>query len=228
MKLLKKSLLGLAVTIVSLITMSQPAAAMTITVTGMEYANPMQTTIHTSSINESVLAGAFNAYVGGMPLLAWCVDIFQSINFDSSVNDYFVGSATTFGQSKVDALGRLATKALSQVINSETSGAFQIAAWEIVNETTGAYNLNSGNFKVDNISDQSRRLAQSWLDHLPATSTYSVDLLISPSHQDLAVFEERFGGPATSIPEPATTVLLGLGLFGFAVARRKSAKSQHT
>jgi hypothetical protein len=45
MNFMKKALLSLAVTMTSAIAMSQPAAATTITVSGMEYANPTIVTI---------------------------------------------------------------------------------------------------------------------------------------------------------------------------------------
>jgi hypothetical protein len=76
------------------------------------------------------------------------VDILLLTNFGQVVNDYSAGNPTAFGQPKVDALGRLATEALSLVVNSETSGAFQLAAGELGNEYSGLYNLTEGTFRV--------------------------------------------------------------------------------
>lgn len=70
---------------------------------------------------------------------------------------------------------RLATESLGLVVDGIASGAFQLAAWEIVNETAGtAYNLDSGNFWVNSVSDGSLAMAKTWLTNLPATSTYNV------------------------------------------------------
>lgn len=223
MNVFKKALLGLAFTAIGAIVISQPAAAMTITVSGMKYDNPTTATIKFTGgtpVNVNAYAGAFKATDGTSTWLAWCVDIFQETTFNTAVQDYGVLSASAFGASKADALTKLATEALSLVTDSEGSGAFQLAAWEIVNETSSAYSLSDGTFTVENISFAQKTLAEKWLTHLPAVSTYSVNFLASTTKQDLAVFEQ-----SSSVPEPATTALLGLGLLGFVASRRKSAGS---
>lgn len=222
MKSFKKAVLRLAFTAISAMAMNQAGAAITLKVTGMEYFNPTKATIQTNVTPMDVKAGEFVVSDGTRTFLAWCVDIFQATVFNESVTDYTIGSASAFGQTKVDMLGRLATEALGKVKDSETSGAFQLAAWEIVNETSGKYDLTTGNFKASNVSGDARELAQTWLKNLPTASTYSVTLYTSASRQDLAVFEKSPVPPA-SVPEPATTALLGLGIFGFVALRRKQA-----
>ncbi|MDB5759443.1 MAG: hypothetical protein JWM30_2732 [Burkholderia sp.] len=220
MKFLKKTLLGLAVTTISAIALSQPAAAMTITVTGMEYADPATASIHYADIKETVYAGEFKGSIDGSSFLAWCVDIFQLTKFNEAVTDYQIATASEAKTFNADKLALLATEALSLVKDNVTSGAFQLAAWEIVNEKSNPYDLTDGKFSVNSVSAGSLTLAQSWLKNLPTVSTYSVTIYTSGSKQDLAVFN--------NVPEPATTALLGLGLLGFAASRRKQTKSRKT
>ena len=223
MNFFKKTLLGLAFTTISAIALSQPAAAMTITVTGMEYANPTTASIQYESKTESVYAGQFKATNGANSFLAWCVDIFQLTMFNTAVNDYQIASATKVQTFNGDKLALLATRALGLVKDNVTSGAFQLAAWEIVNETSNSYSLDEGKFKVSKITDEQKTLAQSWLLNLPTVSEYSLTIYTSATKQDLAVFE-KLPAPPASVPEPATTALLGLGLLGFVASRRKHAK----
>ena len=94
---------------------------------------------------------------------SWCVDIFQHTHFGQTVNDYaLTDGATALGAGRADALGRLATQSLASVSNAASSGAFQLAIWEIVNETSGnPYSLNQ----------------------------YAVSVWRSGSRQDLAMFD---------------------------------------
>jgi hypothetical protein len=164
---------------------------------------------------------------GGNSFQAWCVDIFHSFSFPISTVDVLKSAVSIFGTTKANDLGRLYTIAGSSVSSTGTSAAnssaFQLAVWEIVNETAGSfYNLGSGAFKVSGTGDS---IAQGWLNTLNTTSTasaYSVNIWSVTGQgasgmgaQDVAVF--------APIPEPETYVMLmaGLGLMGFVARRRQ-------
>lgn len=203
-------------------------ANVTLTLGNMQFANP--TTVHIANsspaVTEYVYSGALSATASdtAQSFEAWCVDIFQNAYFNWSSSDYVSESASIYpGTDKSNLLLKLATESLGSVNNSLTSSAFQLAVWEIVNETSGSYSLSDGTFSASGASDDSIALANNWLSKLPGVTThnsYSISVLHSADYQDFAVF--------TAVPEPGTIALFGLGLLGIATSRRKSGKRDDT
>jgi hypothetical protein len=158
--------------------------------------------------------------------LAWCLDVQGWLNSPATYSlltgtDFYTGTA---GAVKIDALERLATAVLPSVNTKGASGAFQLAVWEIVNETAGPYSLASGNFTVASASDGAYALAGEWLTNLN-NGTFSADTMTlsvwkdaEGRTQDLAVF-------TAPVPEPEIYAMMGigLGLLGW-VGRRKKLK----
>jgi len=204
--------------------LSAQAVATPLVVSGFEYPSS-PTTAHirntTPNANANVYAGGFLTSAGGNSFTSWCVDIFQHTYFGQTVNDYsLTNGSSALGAARADALGRLATQAYASVSNAASSGAFQLAIWEIVNESSGnPYNLSSGNFRAQNVSNGSLALAQNWLNNLGSVNHYIVNVWQSRSRQDLAVFER------VSVPEAGSLTMLGIGLLaaGFGIARRRQA-----
>lgn len=168
-------------------------------------------------------AGGFKGSLnGGTSFTSYCVDIYQSIGFNTTYTDYSVmaGSAASFANSHAATdIGRLFSEG-HVVNNAETSAAMQIAIWEIAYETSGVYNLATGSAEFTGGSAASSgalALASSWLSSLPAVSTFGVTALASPREQDQVI--------AAPVPEPTTYAMLlgGLLCMGF-VARRRNPR----
>jgi hypothetical protein len=203
--------------------LSVQAVALPLVVTGFEYpSGPTTARVQNGSpaVNANVYAGGFLTDAGGNSFTSWCVDIFQHTYFGQTVNDYtLTDGATALGAARSDALGRLATQALASVSNAASSGAFQLAMWEIVNESSGnPYDLAAGNFRASSVSNGSLAVAQGWLSNLGSVNQYAVSVWRSGSRQDLAMFDR------VTVPEAGSLTMLGLGLAAAGLARRRTAR----
>lgn len=165
-----------------------------------------------------VSAGGFNMTntTAGGTFQAWCVDIFSWLSTSSTPYTLTAGN-TFFNATKATALERLASNNLASVTgNATNSAAFQLAVWEIVNETTGVYSVSGGSFYATGAAAATANTMLSSLGTATPTMTLSVWKEV-PGYatQDLAVF--------APVPEPETyaMMLAGLGLMGFVARRRK-------
>ena len=166
---------------------------------------------------------------------SFCVDIFHSFSFVTRSLDVLkpadvalAGSTATLptviSSSAAADLGRLYTNHHAAIDSTSSSGAneaaFQLAVWEIVNERSGTYSLDGGDFEATGTGSSTASL---WLSELStaSASTYSANIWAVQSMvsgkgyaQDVVVF--------TQVPEPEAyaMMLAGLGLLGFALRRR--------
>jgi len=157
---------------------------------------------------------------------SFCVDIFNSFSFAVASTDILMPASIISSAAAVD-LGRLYTNHHAEIDSRSSSGtneaAFQLAVWEIVNEGTGSYLLNNGNFKATGTGSA---IAQTWLNELSTASAsnynaniWTVQSMITTGKgyaQDVVVF--------APVPEAQTYAMLlaGLGLIGFSARRRSS------
>ena len=144
--------------------------------------------------------------------LAFCLEPLETLTLPK---DHTVG--TTLGTSVLDRLGALMSNAFTLVTGSQSAAAFQMAAWEIANESNGSLDLANGGFRITSAAQGTQSLAQSWLDLIGSgqwTSTGNVTILSASGTQDLLT-------NIAPVPVPAAGVMLLGGLAGLGALRRR-------
>lgn len=160
-------------------------------------------------LTETTAGGAVTKFVGV------CLEPMETLRLPKLYDESTPLSASVVGQ-----LGALLKNAMALVTDAKSAAAFQLAAWEISNESSGALNLGTGAFKVSAAGQGTQALAQSWLD-LIAKGTWAknnqVMILQAPGTQDLLT-----DLPA-EVPVPAAGILMIGALGGLAAVRRRRA-----
>ena len=159
--------------------------------------------------NQSDLRGAFTAF---------CIDINQTISNGNSYTDFNTTAlqsapipTSPMGAAKADQISQLWYNGRSILSSSDSYAAFQVAIWEIVNDT--GLSLSGGTFRA--ASGSVRTLAQGYLDKIDGIGgRTSLFAIASPSTQDFVV-------PTALVPAPAAA---GLGLLGLGMASRRNRR----
>ena len=173
--------------------------------------------------------------------LSYCIDLFQNISFGSSYSNFSLVSAGAnpgntqlawFTTSKATDLSRLFTEAASQVVDTTTSAAFQLAVWAIEYET-GSYSMGklmTGTSAFATAADATTSSAyaaeataltqaNTWLAGLPGyASAYDIKIEYSATIQDQVI--------AKKLPEPSGFALGGTALGLLALSRRRNANAR--
>jgi len=189
---------------------------------------------------QTTASGALNTY---------CVDLFDYINLGNNSytfnNNQLAAGQTfrngnvngTWTQNQVSLVTALLTNGAMQTQNTINTAALQIAIWEVEYDTklaNGSYSLTStaDGFYFSATSDANSQatlnMAQTYLNNVTSgawvTDAYHVAMYLTsnPSGTQNLVYLQTVGGGST-VPEPSTVAVFGLGLIGLWAARRRFA-----
>jgi PEP-CTERM motif-containing protein len=203
------------------------------------------------TINVNAYIGPLNMNVKDVatnivtPQTVWCTDIFDDFQ---SGGQYTLSSSslgTRLGPTKLGQINALLANALlSQEYSDDMAAggaAIQAAIWEIENETANfGYNVTTPALQVHDLSSDAGTFATDVALFLHNVSgTIGTDGLWQPdgtqtvmeyvptdplNNQSFGFLQLDGGGRSIPTPEPASLVLLGGGLAGLAVVRRKKTR----
>ena len=177
------------------------------------------------TIDSEIYDGTFN---GGQfeltsgpvgDFLAFCVEVTQAIIEGDSAYEI---TQNLFAPAVLDNIDRLYSSAYASVVDGLTAAAFQVAMWEIVEDTALGLDLATGTFSAIDATSTGGSVigtAQGFLDGLSTAPTglYDLQFFASPTSQDV-VSGSLIETPA-AVPVPASGLLL-LSAAGLMAARR--------
>lgn len=153
---------------------------------------------------------------------AFCLDIVGQLHlpglYNETLTPFTKAPLTALQKSNVRKLFNTAYSTLSLASDAQSAG-FQLALWEIVNENSGTFNVNTGTFYTSAAARDlaARNAANAFLAGLagPVTANYSTVYLeaVWTKGQDLVTVSD--------VPLPAAGWLMLAGLGGLAALRRR-------
>ena len=138
---------------------------------------------------------------------AFCIDPYQVIPANQAIT---FNSALTFSAPDVaEAISRLVGGYYASDQSAQTAASIQWAIWEVVVDGTNSLSLSSGNNRV--FDSATAELSEKYLANLNRLPQADVIFLTNSRYQDMV----------TVVPEPSSTALLGLGVVGFLLRRKR-------
>ena len=219
-----------------LTTVAAPASAGVITTTFDRAASTLHSarmSLNSGASWQSVAAGrmAFRVvtaseagFDAGDLFYAFCIEPFEYVGGTTTYNVASLADGTTFiggmGATKARLVSQLMARFRPEIggsISGLDAAALQFAIWEVVAENSGSFSLAAGSARFQSMTDAGAvTLGQSYLDALTPGG---------PTHARLrAIIKRGAQDQLIEVPEPGMIGLLGLGLAGIAVGRRRRAR----
>lgn len=194
------------------------------TTIGLTYLNNLGNPTGSITGYNSVRAGEFNFAINsidgdapawGATLDAFCIDISTALQ-NTATYTLHEGLGSLSSNTQQNRVDRLFTSYYElSTTSAHNSAAFQLALWEILNESHSSLNLSSGSFS-SGAFDGARTIANNWLANLGTlTGGYEYYILRADNSQDLVTVRQ------VNVPEPTVLLLMGTGLLILALAQRR-------
>lgn len=207
------------------------AQATTITANGYDEPAGTSATVNVNGSEHAVWAGPFLVGINGAPatLNVFCLDFFTSIDNYATYNVIVTPPSPSLFQTAA----QMYSTYVSNMVNATGAArklygaALQIALWEVVIDgfDLGTTNdLATGNFRASLVTPFGTDLHNIVTSYLTsALGPISPDTVIYQSATSNIPMQALIGGGGTpEVPEPGTWALLGTGLIGLSLLRRRS------